>query len=603
MHRIELKLNHLIKNPRSSWYNQGRDATYIYQYLNTLGLKNEDIPSFIDRPRDTDEDSPASLSYMKLACETAWSKLIHGAKVFVIVDSDTDGYTSSSILIGYLKERFPSLDIQYMLHPGKEHGIVLEEIPEDRDLIFVPDAGSNNFDEQKALVQQGKTVIILDHHEIENYEQTGAIIVNNQTSINFSNKSLSGAGVVYMFIKMMDEMYYPSHEIYQNYRDLAAVGIIADAMNMTTLGNNFLAYHGLHNIKNKFIHALAERQAHGIKDPNNLTKIDVAFYIAPVINGVIRGGSMEDKKEVFEAMSTPNSDIEVAHTWRGVTTMETLYEHAARIAANAKNRQDAAKKKAFEWICDKIRAEGHDKDNIIIATLNAEESKKVNPNFTGLIAMELVKQFNRPVLVLRETEYEGHKVFGGSGRNGNFYGLSDFKDFLHNVGVYYAEGHKSAFGAFLLPEEVDKVREAANTKLNPLVFETVYEVDYIFKDRYDIDYEMLYQMASYEELWGNSIPQPRFAFTIDYSKTSIMIMGKDRSSVKIRCGQIDFVAFKNSKLAEEILSQPNGMATIVGRPQLNVYNGQVNVQIMIDDIELKPMPVFEDRPKSLFDLI
>ena len=100
-------------------------------------------------------------------------------------------------------------------------------------------------------------------------------------------------------------------------------------------------------------------------------------------------------------------------------------------------------------MCGKIVEEGHDKDNLIIATLNTLESKKVNPNFTGLIAMELVKEFNRPALVLRETEYEGHHVFGGSGRNGSFYGLPDLKSFLHDAGVYYAEGHANAFGAFI----------------------------------------------------------------------------------------------------------------------------------------------------------
>ena len=406
-----------------------------------------------------------------------------------------------------------------------------------------------------------------------------------------------------MFIMMMDELYYPSQEIYKDYFDLAAVGIIADAMNMTALGNNYLAFHGLRNIKNQLIQEIAIRQAHGIKNPKCLTKIDVAFYIAPIINGVIRGGEMEDKLAVFKAMSTENSTEDVVTTWRGVERHETIYEYAARLAANAKARQDSQKKKAFEWLCDKIKEDGHDKDNLIVVPLNSLESKKVNPNFTGLIAMELVKEFNRPALVLRETEYDGKRVFGGSGRNGNFYGLPDLKEFLHETGVYYAEGHANAFGVFLLPSEVDKVREAANTKLNPLAFETVYEVDYIFKDKFDIDYEMLYQIASYDELWGNSIPQPKFAFTIDYGKTDIMVMGKDHSSVKIRCGQIDFVAFKDSMLVDKLIKISNGTAHIVGRPQINEWNGNVNVQIMIDDIEIEPREEIIGKPHSLFDLI
>ena len=602
MNKIELKTNHLVKTSSHSNF-QNKNIDYIEQYLVSLGIKKEDIISFIDRPREDDLDRPQSLSNIDEAVRTAWYQLTHGAKVFVIVDSDTDGYTSSSILMNYIRRRFPDVDLQYHLHPGKEHGIVLEDIPEDRTLIFVPDAGSNNYDEQKALVDQGKTVIILDHHEVDNYVDTGAILVNNQFSPNFSNKYLSGAGVVFMFIMRMDQLYYPSNEIFQDYYDLAAIGIIADAMNMTSLGNNYIAYHGLKHINNQLIKEIAIKQAHGIKNPNCLTKIDVAFYIAPIINGVIRGGEQEDKDAVIKAMCTEGSTEDVVTYWRGTERHETIYQYAARLAANAKARQDAQKKKAFEWLCGSIRDEGHDKDNLILVTLNAAESKKVNPNFTGLIAMELVKEFNRPALVLRETVYEGQKMYGGSGRNGSFYGLPDLKEFLHEAGVYYAEGHANAFGAFLLPDEVKKVRDYANIKLNPLSFETVYEVDYIFKDKYDIDYEMLYQMASYDDLWGNSIPQPKFAFTIDYSKTDILVMGKDHSSLKIRCGQIDFVAFKNAALVEEITNMPNGTATIVGRPQINEYNGNVNVQIMIDDIGLTEREEVIKKPQNLFDLI
>lgn len=602
MNRIELKMNHLVKTNNADVF-MGKNISYIEQYLCSLGIDKKDLISFIDRPRDEDMDDPTKLLNIDKAVNTTWNELTRGAKAFVIVDSDTDGFTSSSILINYLKRRFANLDIQYALHPGKEHGIILEDIPEDRNIIFVPDAGSNNHEEQKKLIAAGKTVIILDHHEVDNYEDTGAILVNNQFSPDFSNKNMSGAGVVWMFIKRMDDLYYPSQEIYRDYMDLAAVGIIADAMNMSALGNNYIAYHGLRNIKNQFIKEVAIKQAHGIKNPNCLTKIDVAFYIAPIINGVIRSGEMEDKQAAFKAMCTENSDEDIVTVWRKVERHESIYQYAARLAANAKGRQDASKKKAFEWLCGKIKEEGHDKDNLIIATLDEAESKKISPTLTGLIAMELVKEFNRPALVLRKTIYEDKEVYGGSGRNGNFYGLPDLKAFLHEINVYYAEGHANAFGAFLLPEQVDHLREYANTRLNPLAFETVYEVDYIFKDKYDIDYEMLYQMASYDELWGNSIPQPKFGFTIDYGKTDVMIMGKDRSSIKIKCGNIDFVAFKNTELANKVQEITNGTATIVGRPQINEWNGNVNIQIMIDDIDIVPCETLNEKPRSLFDLI
>ena len=609
MNKIELKVNHLIKTSHTSLW-KGKDISYIEQYLKSLGIKMGDIPSFIDRPRETDEDNPRTLLNINKAVEAAHTKLSGGAKAFVVVDSDTDGYTSASILINYLKRRFPNIDIQWALHPGKEHGIVLKDIPEDREIIFVPDAGSNNIEEQKALVDQGKTVIILDHHDVEVEGDSGAIIVNNQFSPAFENKFMSGAGVVYMFITLMDDLYYPGQPIARDYLDLTAIGIIADAMNMTSLGNNYIAFHGLRNIRNPFIQAIIKRLhdpenpgMSRIKNPKVLTKIDVAFYIAPIINGVIRNGDPEDKEVVFRAMSEENNTEDFVSVWRGVTRHETLYDNAARLAANAKARQDSAKKKSFEWLCGKIREEGHDKDNIIVVALDDKDAKKINPNLTGLIAMELVKEFNRPSLVLRHTFYEGKEVYGGSGRNGNFYGITNLKEFCQSVPVYYAEGHGNAFGAFLLEDEIEKLRNKANIELNPSSFDSVYEVDYMFKDNSDIDEEMLFQMASYDELWGNSIPQPRFSFKIRYTKTDTFIMGKDRSSIKIRCGNVDFVAFKDAALAEKLINTPYGVATIVGRPQINEFNGHINIQIMIDDIDIEASDEIVSKPKTLFDLI
>ena len=297
MKRIEMKVNHVKHNTEN----------YIADYLGTLGIKPEDVDSFIKEPRESDQDNPWLLDNMKQAVGTAYCKLKEGANVFIQVDSDTDGYTSSAVLINYLKRRFLDVKINYALHPGKEHGIVPTAIPEDATLLFIPDAGSNNYAEQKWAIESGKTLIILDHHEVNNYENTGAILVNNQFSRNFSNKNLSGVGIVYMFIKAMDEAYFADNQIHRDYLDLTAIGIIADAMNMTSLGNNYIAYHGLNNIKNKFIQELAAKQSRGIKNPEHLTKTDVAFYIAPVINGVIRSGAPEDKIMVFRALTEENS--------------------------------------------------------------------------------------------------------------------------------------------------------------------------------------------------------------------------------------------------------------------------------------------------------
>ena len=592
MKRIEMKINCIKPNVES----------YIENYLMTLGIKPEDVNSFIKEPRNTDEDD-----YLKLNNILDTVKIVHeelskpNAHYFVQVDSDTDGYTSSAALIAYLKRRFPAAKVSYALHPGKEHGIVPSVIPDDVNIVFIPDAGSNDYEQQKLLISQGKKVIILDHHEVQNYQDTGAILVNNQFSPSFDNKSLSGVGIVYMFIKAMDQL-FSDNQIHRDYLDLVAVGIIADAMNMTTLGNNYIAYYGLSNIKNKFLQELAIKQSRGIKNPEHLTKTDVAFYIAPVINGVIRSGASEDKQMVFKALVEYDNNDVFENESRGKIRYESLYEYAVRLASNAKSRQDSAKKKSFEWLCGEIRAKGLDKDNIIIATLNAKESMKVSPNVTGLIAMELVKEFNKPCLVLRETEFNDKKVFGGSGRNGNFYGLPSLLEFLNKSKlVEYVGGHHNAHGVFIEPEQIQPLRDYANANLDPQIFDDkVFEVDYWFHTGAAIDKEMLFEFAACGDIWGNGLPRPIFAFDFNFTAAEIQFMGANGDSVKIKHDGVDFVSFKNSELVNKLKTIKDGHIQIVGAPSLNEWMGRQSIQIMIDDIEVEEVSV---NTRSVLDLI
>ena len=589
-----MKVNHIKKDTKD----------YIVDYLSTLGIKPEDVDSFVNVPKDSDQDDAFMLENMDKAIFYAHLQLTkENAHLFVQVDSDTDGYTSSAVLINYVKRRFPNAKVSYALHPGKEHGIVPANIPEDATLVIIPDAGSNNYAEQKEVIESGKELIILDHHEVNNYEETGAILVNNQFSRNFSNKNLSGVGIVYMFIKAMDEEYFANDQIHRDYLDLTAIGIIADAMNMTSLGNNYIAHHGLHNIRNEFIKELAVKQSRGIKNPEHLTKTDVAFYIAPVINGVIRSGAPEDKQMVFRALTEEGSTEIFNHEWRGKVTPESLYAHAVRLAANAKSRQDSAKKKSFEWLCSEIRANGHDKDNLIIATLDKKQSMKVSANVTGLIAMELVKEFNKPCLVLRETEFNGKQVYGGSGRNGNFYGLPSLLDFLHQSNlVEYAEGHANAHGTFIEPDKIQPLRDFANSVLNPQIFDDkVFEVDYWFHTGEEINREMLFAFAACGDIWGNGLPRPVFAFDFNFNRTEIQLMGATGDSVKIKHDGVDFVIFKNPEVARKLQEISNGHIQIVGSPSLNEWMGRQSIQIMIDDIDIEDITA---APKRLLaDLI
>jgi len=576
--------------------------SYLGDYLLTLGVKEEDLDSFLKGPKPEDEDNPFDLLNMDRAIKTVYEAAEAGKEFFIQVDSDVDGYTSSAIFISYMKQRYPLLTINWRIHEGKEHGIITNTVPETAQVVIIPDAGSMQVEEQKELSKLGKTVVILDHHNVqEDSTVENVVLVNNQLSPNFSNKALSGAGMVYMFCKAYDQSYFQDI-IYTNYADLAALGIIADSMSTKTLGNHAIIMKGLSKISNNMLQALLTKQEYRISNMANPNKIDIAYYIAPLINGLIRSGTREEKESFFKAMLLENSMERMESEYRGSARSESVYEYAARVASNAKSRQEASKKKAIKFLMEQIEENNADQNKIIIVQVPMKQSSKVDQNMTGLIAMDLVKRYNKPVLVLREKQEDGKTMYAGSGRWKEFEGLKSLMPFIRESGLAeYVEGHGNAFGAFFTENNLVNFINYSNEKLKDLDFSNdTIEVDYWFDSM--INKKILEEFAYGVHLYGNSIPQPKFAFNLELESKDIITMGKENNTLKIVKGTTSFIMFNAQETIQELSKNSFNKVVIVGRSQLNNYMGRVSIQVVIDEIEITPVESLKPS-RSIADLI
>jgi single-stranded-DNA-specific exonuclease len=572
---------------------------YLSDYLVTLGINPSCVNSFINSPALCDIDNPLDLNNMENGIKLIKQLADENRKFFIQVDSDVDGFTSSTIFYQYFKEIYPQLDIQYRLQDGKEHGITLDTIPNDREVIIIPDAGSMQLEEQKILSEEGKYVIILDHHEVLKEEvYKNVLIINNQNSPKFSNKNLSGAGIVFMFIKAFDERYENGIK-YTKYMDLAALGIIADMMDTRTLGNNYIIYYGLKNITNKIFQEILTYNSYSISDIANPTKIDVAFYVAPLINGLIRSGSTEEKENFFKAMIDNNNNDLVTSTTRGRSRTETIYQIAVRQAANAKSRQDSAKKKSVEFLNAKIKREKLDENKIIVVPISVNEEDNINQNITGLAAMELVKTYNKPVLILREKiDENGNATYSGSGRSKEYDGFNSLLQFILDSGdAIYAEGHNLAFGTSFTKDGLNKFISYANNKLANIDFNKDFvEVDYWFKDA--VIPQVLTDFARGVRLYGNGIPQPKFAFTFNIDSSDLYFLGANKDTIKFVKDDIDFIMFKQPKIARQLQDGLKFKITCVGRSQINSFGGRDKTQVVIDSCDIETVTL-----TSALDLI
>lgn len=220
------------------------------------------------------------------------------SKIGVLVDEDVDGFCSASEMYLYIKRLDSDYPVNYIMHQrAKAHGLSDDiELPDDIELLIIPDAGTNDVEQCKKLNENGIDILILDHHESEK-DNPFALIVNNQMSERYDNKSLCGAGVVYKFLKALDDRLW--NEYADDFLDLFALGNISDVMDMRSYETRYLTDLGLKNIQNKFLKALIKAQEYSMNDIVNIHNIQ--WYITPVINAIIRIGSIEEKELVFRA--------------------------------------------------------------------------------------------------------------------------------------------------------------------------------------------------------------------------------------------------------------------------------------------------------------
>lgn len=136
----------------------------VERVLTNRGIDLKDIEHYL---HTTDDDilDPLLLDNMEQGAKMLIKHISANDKVFLQVDSDYDGFSSAAALINYLNMLFPAFtqnNITYRLHEGKQHGIILETIPQDVKLVIVPDAGSNDLEQHATLRNRGTDVLILD---------------------------------------------------------------------------------------------------------------------------------------------------------------------------------------------------------------------------------------------------------------------------------------------------------------------------------------------------------------------------------------------------------------------------------------------------------
>lgn len=529
-------------------------------------IDEQSIFDYIECSRDF-RSSPFDYINMQEGIDLITKHILKFSDIGILVDCDCDGYMAATICYKLLKELEPELNIKFITHKDKRHGLyddMIEHIKEnvDIDFLIIPDAGSNQVEEIKKVMDLGIEVLVIDHHDAPISEEV--IIVNNQ--FNDINKGLSGAAMV---LKLAEAMI---REKADKYIDLAAISLISDSMPMNNLENRYYVKRGLQNINNKFIKEILV----GIDEPSTY---DVSFKISPIINAIVRMGSVEDKEILIKALIDEEGEVDLPTRKNG--KKRQMYNYIDAAIKIAKWRRDEQKTLVNNEV-EKIAIEHEDPVNIILL------EDEFNNNISGYFANVVSSKNLKPTLAIKYDKEDD--CYRGSARGCE---IQNFKDFLESSNLVKCEGHQGAFGITELKRSniEDLKTWLRNTQLPT---ETVYKVDSIMEAK-NIEKSDISAINSLKNIWGKNIEEPLFA--IKLKDATIKFIGAAENTLRITKGGITYIKFNCNEKEVNELKSIDGMVDIdiIGSFDVNIFNGYANYQVKIKDYEVKQKSKVNDE--------
>lgn len=481
----------------------------------------------------------------------------------------------------YIKQHLDYDNIVIIAPKGKSHGILLDEVLEvlsKGDLLITPDAASSDFYEHDELHKNSIDVLVIDHHLAEERASTLAVIINNQLSPNFENKALTGSAMTYLFCMAYSESY--NLPLPTDLQDLSASGMIADRADFSKdAGAYYMMRSGLkkENIKSKMLQKVIEKN-NNLEDTRDLNAKDIGFNVAPMFNSVFRMGKPEELEQVIHGMCEFDYTLFNKRKKMDQHIIDEAYLRAQAVKRRQKKQEDAV----MEKIIDRIEVMGSDNHKILI--VNSTDIIEDN-GLNGLVAMKLVREYKRPVLMVKVVGEE----LKGSARNLNNSPIESLNDFLTSTGKFECKGHDNAFGVSFKLEDALTIQSELDELLKDISFEDIeYEADFRWNGYVDVN--TINELGNNIDLWCNGLDEPLIHIQDKViQKKNINFIGKNGRTMKLDIQGVDCLKFNVTESQKHEIATSSDLISLdlICTASINSYMGRNTPQLMIEDFEVR----------------
>lgn len=552
----------------------------------------EDIALFL-RGDLSNLHNPRQLYDMEKAVALMLSKIEEKATIRIIGDYDIDGICATYILLRGLRACGAVVDtvIPHRMKDG--YGLndtLIEEAHADGiDTIITCDNGIAAAPQIAYAKELGMSVIVTDHHEVP-YELTedgsrseilppaDAVIDPKQEACQYPFEGICGAVVAYKFVQVLLEEYgicikQSSEELLRELLEFAAFATVGDVMELLD-ENRILVKFGLEQMvhtKNLGLKALME--VNGLQG-KPLSAYHIGFVLGPCLNAT---GRLDTAQKALQLLQCGE------------------WNEAVTIAGELKELNDSRKEMTRQGILQAISLiENGDyaKDKVLVLYL-----PECHESLAGIIAGRVKEKYHKPVFVLTKGE-EGVK---GSGRSIESYHMYEQMSLCKHLFTRYG-GHKMAAGLSLPEENVEEFRRTLNQNCN------LTDEDFEEKILIDVPMPLSYVRTDFVkqlkvlEPFGNGNAKPVFAQkNIRVLQGKVLGRNANVGKYKIMDEQgytYEMIYFGDMDNWHRFLTENFGEAEkerlyhegsreiviqIIYYPDINVYQGRENLQIVMQD--------------------